>query len=141
MWRFDRIIEKREISRSQAVNILVAHVLKNDGMLAGILDKEGMVEAEEALASIVPLESDALQLFLQSQSGNLYKPEQSLELPTPAARRDLPEPSRMTTSEPLPEPRSPRYVCTRGNITPRHYREKTKNELREELRQAVENTR
>lgn len=138
--RLDRIIERRDLTRSQAVNLLVAHVLKNN-LLASILDKEGATEVEEALASIAPAQPESLGLFFRS--GNLYQPptDDLTTAPTDDTRTDLPEPSRVATSEPMPEGGSPRYVCTRGNFTPRHYVEKSKEQLREELRQAVENTR
>lgn len=147
MRALDAECSRRDISRARAVNIVLLHVLKNR-MLADILDKEG---EEAAVASVRAAEATVVASVAQQQerppvvrtSRNLFEDSLgSLLGEEKKPRADLPEPSRKALDPPPMDAGSPRYIGHVSNISYRDYgANKTKAQLREELRQAVENTR
>jgi hypothetical protein len=133
----DACAVERGMARSKLVQHLLNRVL-GDRMI------------DELIGAYDPTKSQRLALRVARaprmddvpRSTNLFvEPIEEVTNEPKQAHRSLPEPSRKTTSPPLPEPRPARYIGRRTNIASNWSREKTKNQLREELRQAVENTR
>jgi hypothetical protein len=127
----DKYAEERDVTRNKIVNDVLAYVFKNR-MLKEIfedIDRSTMgdghkpcrpIEIEKPMSQII----QTIDVIIED------KPR----------RTDLPEPSRRPTSPPCPELR-PRYITTRSVPPYRHNNDKPKSQLRDEIRQAVENTR
>lgn len=137
----DKIAIERDVSRARLVNEVMTYVLENN-MLEQVyeeLDNAAMGEGrnyylprKNTEQPLVPAPPKAVNLFVMDDV-----PETE---PAPALARDLPEPSRRARCENISL--RPRYVSARSNISHNFGGpEKSKKQLRDELRQAVENTR
>lgn len=137
----DECARERGLERPKLIQHLMAKIL-SERMIDDVL---GKYDPTKSPRSIVPVARSMRHYPGENapapRSHNLF--DQVIEDVTPATSGDLPEPSRKTKFPPLPDQRSPRYVRTQSVGIPPQWnrREKTKSELREELRQAVENTR
>lgn len=135
----DKIAIERDVSRARLVNEVMTYVLENN-MLEQVYEELDNAAMGEGRSYYLPRKNPEHPLVpAPPKAVNLFVTDIVDDTPT-VPRADLPEPSRRTRCENISL--RPRYVSTRSNIAHNFGGpEKSKRQLRDELRQAVENTR